>query len=151
MANRIAAVTALHAVLALAGCGEQKDGVPAACSDGPQVISRALERAPAPVTLGEQTRLSTCISRARTDAELQTIGSSLLSVADQLAARAGTDEVAALRLGYLVGATRRGVRASPGLAVQMGRRVEQSTRMDGASAAARAALRRGLQAGEASG
>ncbi|CAN5508592.1 hypothetical protein BH20ACT17_BH20ACT17_16610 [soil metagenome] len=125
--------------------------MPAACLDGPQAVGRALERAPAAVTLAGTTKLSTCISRSRTDAELQTLGSTLLCVADGLSQRAATDNVAALRLGYLVGATRRGVGANPGLATQLGRRLEQAARLDGASAGARAALRSGLRAGEGSG
>jgi len=135
----------------LGGCTSERDPVPAACLDGRQAIARALERAPAAVTLAGATKLSTCISRSRTDSELQTIGSTLLGAADDLSARAASDEVAALRLGYLVGATRRGVGANPGLATQLGRRLEQTTRVDGASAGARAALRSGLRAGEDSG
>jgi len=149
VARPASAVLALAFVLA--GCTSERDPVPAACLDGPQAIGRALERAPAAVTLAGATKLSTCISRSRSDFELQSLGSTLLGVADDLGARAATDEVAALRLGYLVGATRRGVGANPGLAVQLGRRLEQTTRLDGASPAARAALRSGLRAGENSG
>jgi len=141
----------LITAVALAGCSSERDSMPAACLDGPQAVGRALERAPAAVTLAGTTKLSTCISRSRTDAELQTLGSTLLGVADGLSQRAATDNVAALRLGYLVGATRRGVGANPGLATQLGRRLEQAARLDGASAGARAALRSGLRAGEGSG
>ena len=148
-ARPASAVLALAFVLA--GCTSERDPVPAACLDGPQAIGRALERAPAAVTLAGATKWSTCISRSRSDSELQTLGSTLLGAADDLGARAARDEAAALRLGYLVGATRRGVRANPGLAVQLGRRLEQTTRLDGASAGARAALRSGLRAGEDSG
>lgn len=144
--------TVLAAVLLLAlvsaGCARERDPVPAACLGGRQAIGQALERAPTAVRLAGTTRLSTCVSRLRTDSELQTLGSTLLAVARNLSARAASDEVAAQRLGYLVGATRRGVINNPGIATQLGRRLEQSTRLDGASASARAALARGLRAGE---
>ena len=141
----------LIAAVTLAGCSSERDSMPAACLDGPQPIGRALQRAPAAVTLAGTTKLSTCISRSRTDAELQTLGSTLLRVADDLGERAATDDVAAMRLGYLVGATRRGVNANPGLATQLGRRLEQAARLDDAPAGARAALRSGLRAGQDSG
>lgn len=151
MASRIAAGTVLLALM-LGGCAGEPDGVPPGCLAGPQVIGPALERAPAAVTLPDATKLSTCISRSRSDGDLQTLGSALLTVADGLRARAARDDdVAALRLGYLVGAVRRGVGANPGLATQLGRRLEQTMRLDGPSAAARAALRSGLRAGEAGG
>jgi len=145
--------TALALVLALAlgGCKTERAPVPVSCSGGAQAIAHALRRAPAAVTLAGATKLSTCVSRSRTDAELQTLGSTLLAVADGFKVHATSDGTAALRLGYLVGATRRGVAANPGVAAQMGRRIEQSTRLDGASAATRAALQRGLKAGEQSG
>ncbi|MCA1656847.1 MAG: hypothetical protein LC713_03910 [Actinobacteria bacterium] len=138
----------LLALIVVAGCGGKADPVPSACLSGPRTFVRALERAPATVTLAGDTKLSTCVSRARTDSELQTLGSSLLSAADSLRVRAATDDVAALRLGYLVGATRRGVKRNPGLAEQLGRRVEQTMLLDGATAGAQAALRSGLLDGE---
>jgi hypothetical protein len=149
MASRIAAL--LLVALPLAACTKQDEPVPAACLDQPAAIERALARAPAPVTLADGTALSTCLSRARTDAELQTLGLSLMSVADDLRARAPRDGGAALRLGYLAGATRRGVAHNPGLATQIGRRIDQALRLDGAAAETRAALTRGLQAGEQGG
>jgi len=143
--------TWLALALLLAGCTSETDRVPASCLAGPQVIARALQRAPAAVTLPGGAKLSMCVGRARGDAELQTLGSTLLAVADDLGARAASDDVAALRLGYLAGATRRGVGASPGLATQLGRRVEQRTQLPAASSGARAALRRGLRAGRDNG
>ena len=70
-----------------------------------------------------------------------------------LRARAQADPNAALQLGYLAGAVRTGARhATAGIAAQLARRIEQlATLRPGASAAASAALARGLRAGEASG
>jgi len=152
MAGRGArASAALLATLLTAGCASDSERLPAACLDDPATIERALERAPAAVTLAGGTRLSTCVRRARSDTDLQTLGASLTKVADSLSARAPRDGAAALRLGYLRGATRRGAAANPGLAANLGRRLEQTTLLRRGSAAARAALGRGLRAGEEDG
>src|SRR4051812_31981657 len=106
MPRRLAALLALAAALgAAAGCASgDPPPVDQACLDSPDAIERALARAPAPVTLGSGTRLSDCVSRARTDADLQTAGSVLTRAADHLADRARSgDANAALDLGYLVG------------------------------------------------
>lgn len=150
MAGRTASVALLVALL-LAGCAEDSADVPAACLGDPSAIERALARAPARVKLPDGTPLSTCVSRARSDADLQTLGTSLMKVADSLSTRARTDNTTALRLGYLVGAARRGVAKNPGLAVNLGRRLEQVTMAPRGSAAVRAALLRGQRAGEAGG
>lgn len=136
----------------LVGCTSEAAPLPAACLAGPQTIARALQRAPEAVTLPDGTRLSACVAHARSDAELQTLGSTLLVVADELRARAANDDRAALRLGYLAGATRRGVVANLGLAGQIGRRVEQAALLPAGTRRARgAALRRGRRIGEANG
>ncbi len=150
MASRTASAALLVALL-LGGCAGDSDGLPAACLGEPATIDQALERAPAAVMLADGTRLSTCVSRARNDADLQTLGASLLTVADSLSSRAASDSVAALRLGYLRGAARRGVLNNRDLAANLGRRLEQTTELQHGSAASRAALRRGLRAGEAGG
>ncbi|MDQ3677551.1 MAG: hypothetical protein M3401_12240 [Actinomycetota bacterium] len=152
MASRTASAALLVALL-LGGCAGDSDGLPAACLGEPATIDQALERAPAAVMLADGTRLSTCVSRARNDADLQTLGASLLTVADSLSSRAASDSdsVAALRLGYLRGAARRGVLNNRDLAANLGRRLEQTTELQHGSAASRAALERGLRAGEAGG
>lgn len=147
MAGRTAPYGLLVALL-LAGCASEDERVPAACLDGPATIEQALERAPAAVTLADGTRLSTCVNRARGDSELQTLGASLIVVADRLSARAATEIPAALRLGYLRGAMRRGLRTNKDLAANLARRLEQTTALQEGSPAARAALHRGVRAGE---
>jgi hypothetical protein len=151
MARKLLLVAIL--ALLLAGCATVKDDpAPAACNGAPASFVLALERAPGTVRLEDGTRLSTCVRRARTDGELQTLGVSLVAAADALRARVASDPAAAAGLGYLTAAVRTGVAANQGLATQLGRRVEHATTLDdGASAAALAARARGLLAGRSSG
>jgi len=76
---------------------------------------------------------------------------SLTQVADDLRSRAGEDPAEALRLGYLVGAVRRGAALTPGLAAQLARRVEQSANPEIEARRPRAELARGIGLGEAGG
>ena len=150
----IGLVGALAAGLLLAGCAKQEpDPVPASCVGEPSGLLAALTRAPAAVALADGTRLSRCVSTARSDGDLQSLGISLGRVADVLRARAPTDPEAALQLGYLAGAVRTGARrASNGIADQLARRMMQLAALDSdASVAAVAALARGMRAGESSG
>jgi hypothetical protein len=153
--RRRPASTALVLLLALAsGCGADAPAGPdAACTSSPDVIERALGRAPSPVTLDGGARLSDCVALARSDAQLQNAGAVLTRTADELAARAQTgDAKAALALGYLVGAARRGAARTAGLQAQLQRRVEGAAAFVGVGGpAVSAALRRGLRAGEATG
>ena len=137
----------------IAGCTKEFDPVPTACFAEPGTLVAALRQAPAAVALEDGTRLSRCVSAARTDGDLQSLGISLGRAADMLRGRAATDLAAAVQLGYLGGAVRAGARrASAGIADQLARRVGQLAMLEpGASAAAAAALRRGQRAGERSG
>jgi hypothetical protein len=143
------AATALAGVLALtvAGCGQPDTSFPSACNEGTRAIQKALEKAPAAVALPDGTTLSACVHRARDGADLQTVGAFYTAVADGLAARVNAGDFAALRLGYLLGATRKGARATNGIHEELVRRLEQSARVDGAPPARQAAFRRGLAAG----
>ena len=143
---------AMICVLLLAGCGSAEPAtVPAACLGEPAAIARALDRAPAAVTLADGTRLSRCVSLARAEGDLQALGLVLTRVADRLRMRAAAEPAAALRLGYLVGAVRRGAQASPGLAAQLARRLEQIAAPGGAQPDAGSPLEQGIRAGEAGG
>jgi hypothetical protein len=145
----VRASTALGTALAalLTGCGGKAQSLPPACSDGPQFVLRALRSAPATVQLSDGTRLSECVSRAFDDGDLQQLGFSLTPAADSLA-RAGTPG-AALRLGYLVGAVRRGAKRTNGVHLELVRRLESTITFD--TPALAAAARRGIRAGEAGG
>ncbi len=140
-------------LLALSGCTNEADPVPEACVGEPAAMLAALDAAPAAVMLADGTPLSRCISRARTDGELQSLGVSFTRLADTLRARAASDPAAALRLGYLAGSVRAGAsEATSGVATQLARRIERlATLPTGAVAASAAAFERGLRAGEASG
>ncbi len=121
MPRRIAALLALAALGAAAGCGSgDPPPLDAQCTVSPGVIERALARAPQPVTLSTGTRLSECVSHAQSDAELQTAGAVLTRAADDLASRAQRgDAEAAVGLGYLVGAARRGAKRTAGIHAEL--------------------------------
>lgn len=106
----------------LAGCGSEPARLPPACSDGPEAVLAALEDAPGAVALSDGTLLSECVERASDDAELQMVGFALTPVADRLAARRTPG--AALQLGFLVGAVRRGAAGSNGVSLELVRRME---------------------------
>jgi hypothetical protein len=111
-------------------------------------VVAALGTAPGPVQLDGDTRLSTCLRRAQRDADLQRVGVIFTQAADGLALRARGSDTAAVRLGYLIAAARRGARRTNGVAVELVRRLEQSSGLDGPPGAHRAAFERGLAAGE---
>jgi hypothetical protein len=76
----------------------------------------------------------------------------LTRAADHLAARARRDRAAAVALGYLVGAARRGAATTSGVHAELVRRLEQRAAfLEGSETPLRAALHRGLGAGQASG
>jgi hypothetical protein len=149
---RVLAVV-VAAAIGLAGCTPQPDSVPASCVGEPAALMTALRQAPATVALEDGTRLSRCVSTARTDSDLQSLGFSLGRTADVLRARAAKDPAAALQLGYLAGAVRAGARrATSGIAAQLGRRMAQlATLRPGAGRAAATAWARGSRAGESGG
>ena len=141
-----AAIGMALAVLA-AGCAEDPDPLPPACGDGPDVVRKALAAAPGEVRLYDGTLLSECVARARTDADLQLVGFTITPVADELAAI--DTERAATRLGFLVGAARRGGAATNGVQIELVRRIESRVRYD--DPALIEAAERGARAGEARG
>ncbi len=147
-------LAAVAMALLLAGCSKQEPPtVPVSCFGAPAELMPALRQAPGAVVLEDGTPLSRCVSRARSDGDLQSLGIAFGRLADALSARARTDASAALQLGYLAGAVRAGARGAPGgLADQLARRVQQlATLGPGAGPEAVSALARGVRAGEASG
>jgi hypothetical protein len=135
-------------VVVIAGCaGDRSESLPAACTGGPGPIEKALVKAPAAVTV-DGTPISECFNRDAHGEEEQIVGTNLLAAAQQLGDRAkGGDERAALRLGYLVGAAKRGSKRN-GLGAEIVRRLEVETSGLGS---ARAAYERGLRAGSSQG
>ena len=139
------------AVAAAAGCS-QSDGpsLPVACTEGADAVARALARAPGEVRLADGTAISDCVRGARSDAELQNLGAVLTQVAEDLEARAPEAPPAALQLGYLVGAARRGAPSDSAVQAELVIRLERSAAID-LPAGAKRALAVGLRAGEARG
>lgn len=140
------------AAVALGACSQAgRAAVPPACLEGPESVERALAAAPGEVTL-DGTPLSQCVSRAYTDSDLQNVGAILTRAAERLEDRARRDARAALELGYLVGATRRGAGDNVGVQEELARRVERSTAVAAAAPPAVAgALADGVRAGAAGG
>jgi hypothetical protein len=134
--------------LSLAACGDDHP-LPGACTRDPEAVESALRAAPSPVRL-DGTSLSSCVHEASKAAELQTVGGSLVGAAGALAdrARRHPGSAAELRLGYLVGAARRGAGEEGGERTELVRRLEQEAQVLEGS---RAAYRRGVEAGARSG
>ncbi|HVF79228.1 MAG TPA: hypothetical protein VNA28_13100 [Solirubrobacteraceae bacterium] len=130
-------------VLLFAGCSQERAAVPDACFGTPASLMSALRGAP-PIELDDGTRVSECVSSARSEGELQALGLLYVRVADLLGTQAPSDPEAAFALGYLAGAVARGSAASSGsIAAQLARRVDQVATLDHGPAAATAALTRG--------
>jgi hypothetical protein len=153
MARWLAAVGCVAAAWGSAGCGPGPTPLADGCTDsGP--IQRALARAPATPRLPDGTTLSRCVADGQDDAELQSVGLAFTSVADALRARAQAGETtAALQLGFLIGATRRGAKRTDGVMAELQRRIELvgGRMLDRVPPATGHALQRGLTAGEARG
>ena len=132
--------------VAATGCGG-RDPLPRACLDGPRPVAAALRSAPGPVALRGGTRLSQCVELAFGQGELQEVGVIYMQVGTALAAQVSRSDAAALQLGYLVGATRRGAGRTNGVALEMMRRMEVVVGPEGPPAHRRAAYQRGLAAG----
>jgi hypothetical protein len=135
--------------LSLAGCGDDDPGLPAACTRGPHAVRRALRLAPSPVRI-DGVPISRCVSDASDAGELQATGTSLVGAAAELGATARRDPggAAELRLGYLIGAARRGAQPASGERTELLRRLDQETQ---GLRGGRTALRRGLEAGRRGG
>ena len=137
--------------LALGGCSKQESDPPAPveCKEGPDAVQAALARAPARVEVRGRS-LSDCFTRGSNSADLQLVGASYVTVAARLAAAAKErpEGAEARRLGYLVGAARRGASETQGIHEELMRRIEQElTGVDTRSAAYRRGFRAGRERG----
>jgi hypothetical protein len=110
--------------LLVVGCGNDEHRVPVACLEGN--LTKALATAPADVRLSG-VRPSECFTRAANPAEIQQVGAVFIASAEKLAeaARTKPDSRAALELGYLIGAVRRGAGHTQGIHYETQRRIEQ--------------------------
>ena len=150
MARALGPVLLLAA--ALAGCGRGGAAeLPAACRfpEGAKTVRAALARAPGEVRV-DGTPLSKCLVREADASDVQSVGAAYVEAAAGLAARARAkpNERAAVQLGYLVGAVRRGAAKTAGIHYELKRRVEQE--LNGVDTHGAEYLR-GERAGRASG
>jgi hypothetical protein len=142
-------VLAIAAATALAGCGGHGgEKLPAGCSEGPEAVLKALAAAPGAVRI-DGVAISRCFNRNASADDVQIVGTSLVPAAQQLGDRAAAQPEgdAALQLGYLLAAARRGA-ARNGLADDLLRRLEQE---EGSLPGRSRAFERGRRAGSATG
>jgi hypothetical protein len=107
--------SALAVAAAVCGCSTgSPPGVPVACKESPAAIQSALAKAPGDVRVGGS-RLSECFARGGDQADAEALGLSFLPAERSLAAgaRAHPRGPDALRLGFLIGAARRGQSRAP--------------------------------------
>jgi hypothetical protein len=142
--------SALASLVLLAGCGSADDErLPAGCTPSAQELVGALASAPGPVELSGLS-LSGCVVKSSEPAEVQELGGAYLAAATALGrdATRNPEGQAALRLGYLVGAVRRGSELTPGFHSELVRRIEQeAVPIAGRSAAYAAGIRAGRRSG----
>ena len=148
-AKRRSETAALLCAALIAACGGDDDeALPAACSEGPAAVRSALADAPGPVRL-EGVRLSECLGENASGGHLQAVGASFVAAAGGLApaARRNPEGRAALELGYLVAAARRGGGSTQGVHDELLRRLEQEL----AGVDRSSSFRRGVRAGSSGG
>lgn len=151
MRQRPAVTLAAALALLASGCGKEKVTLAPICTESNTKILEALQSAPGPVALEGGVPLSRCVDHARSDADLQNIGFLYGNVARTLAERLPAGDEAAVQLGFLIGAARRGAAHSNGIHAELVRRLEQSMGIDGPPAKRRAAFERGMAAGQSGG
>ena len=117
-------------VALLAGCGTSNDSTPVACLEGTSAYERALKAAPDEVLLEDETLISECLTRNQSGGDLSRVGEAMIETATKLNAEAREDpgSDAALRLGYLLGAVKRGTEESEGIHSDLLRRLVVAAR-----------------------
>jgi hypothetical protein len=146
----LSVVCAAIVLAAAGGCREEDPVVASACREGPGPVLTALRAAPGEVRLDGDTPLSKCLTNAEDGGELTDVGTAFVTAAQRLADRAEREPggAAAVQLGYLVGAVRRGSLPDQGLAYELVRRIEGEAARAGRPSAA---FHRGLRAGRRDG
>lgn len=141
----------------LVGCGGPDDSTPVACLEGAPAYLHALEDAPGEVRLGGTTPISDCLAENQTGGDLATVGAAMLTATTRLnvEARAKPGGSANVRLGYLLGAARRGADGTEGIHTELIRRLSAAARYSSDNqpppATFLAAYQRGFDAGRARG
>lgn len=114
------------AVLALAGCGSQKnDSTPVACLEPEAVWREALKAAPETVRFEDGTAISECLAENQQAGDLATVGETMVTLATSLnaEAREAPGGAANVELGYLLGAAKRGAETTEGIHADLVRRL----------------------------
>lgn len=124
------ALTLAVALLALAGCGKQDDSTPVACLQGQDLYLAALKQAPGTVALAGETPISECLAENQGGGDLAAVGEAMVETATVLngEARAEPEGPAPLRLGYLIGAAKRGAEETEGIHSDLIRRLTVAAR-----------------------
>ena len=109
-----------------AGCGTADEELPAACGEGEAAFLAALRSAPEAVRV-DGVALSECLTAEADAGEVQRVGAGFVGAATALAEPAAREPEgpAALRMGYLIGAARRGARGTQGVHSELLRRLDQ--------------------------
>jgi hypothetical protein len=154
---RLTAALLTALLVLLAGCGNSDDSTPVACLEGAAAYERALKAAPDEVLLEDETLISECLTRNQSGGDLSRVGEALIETATKLnaEARAEPGGDAALQLGYLLGAVKRGTEESEGIHTDLLRRLVVAARYSPGrqplSTEFRTAYRQGFDAGRSSG
>lgn len=107
--RRLLLLAATVVALAAAGCREEPESYPPACSNGPAALRSALAKAPDGEVAIEGVPLSGCLIKSQDAGPIAAFGGSVTTVAQGLSDRAASgDRRALLELGYLRGAIERG-------------------------------------------
>jgi hypothetical protein len=135
------------------GCGNQDDSTPVACLEGAATYERALEATPGDVRLEGETPISDCLAPNQTAGDLAQVGEALVVAATELNAEARTETGgdSAFRLGYLLGAARRGSEQSEGIHSDLVRRLTVAARYAPGGEPLPAAFYRAYRSGYAAG
>lgn len=154
---RFLAIAVLVGGLVAAGCGGPDDSTPVACLEGTGTYLKALEQAPEEVKLSGETPISSCLAPNQQGGDLATVGVAMVTAATRLNAEARADPGggANVRLGYLIGAAKRGADGTEGIHADLIRRLVVAARYSPDNrplpAAFRRTYRRGYDAGYAGG
>ncbi|CAN5456598.1 hypothetical protein BH20ACT15_BH20ACT15_08380 [soil metagenome] len=124
-----AAVIAAVAALAAVGCGTEKEGTPSACKTSSADYVRMLASAPEGVAFDDGTTISDCLVPEQSGGELAEVGKEMIAAATTLNAQARKEptSLAAVQLGYLVGAVENG---SEGIHADLVRRLNAAARFN---------------------
>ena len=129
MSRKLIAIAAAGACAAalVAGCGSDAEETPSACLTGSEDYVRVLAKAPEGVAFDDGTTISECLVPEQSGGQLAQVGEEMIAAATTLNAQAREEptSLAAVQLGYLVGAVEKG---SEGIHADLVRRLSAAAR-----------------------